>query len=593
MRIRLLAFCLGAALGAALPAQQQPAPTAAPPAAPPAARLQALLDQLAITDAKVWAEHLAGLEQQAKAREAEAAQLRAQATALQQQATQKDAAAKQLRAEIERLQQLQALAATLPKPAPEQPPPAKAAESKPASPKAPPKTEPPPKAADQQMPPAADPAPTFVTWNNQIADLFEQHCASCHDPDSNKGGLDVTSFAAMRQGGGSGRTLVAGAPERSRLFLMINQQERPFMPKGEEPLPADAIAKVRQWIEQGACEDDAAAREFAAQRQKAAANTAAAATADAEVPLPQHLPTVPLQVPPRPAPIKSLVRSPRAPLLAMPGMQQVLLFDADMHLLFVLPCRLPQVEAVGFSPDGATLFAAGGERGKRGQLVLYDVQTGAQLAVLGSERDTPLAAAVAPGRAFAALGGSGKHTRVYDRDGKLQFEQKHDDFVLGLAFSADGKLLAAADRSGVVQVYETDGGRIGQTLGGHQGAVNAVAFRGNRLLASAGADGTVRLWDATTGKEQWRQAAHRGEALAVAFGPDDRIASCGSDGRMRVFAADGKPLAQSPDAGDWLYGVAFGATADVVFAGDWQGRVHRFDLRTKKLASATPLAAAQ
>jgi DNA anti-recombination protein RmuC len=93
MRIRLLTcctFCLAALLGAAVTAQDKPANPARPEMTA-AARLQALLLELGTTDAKVWAERVAALEQAAVVQEQEARRLREQATSLQQQATQKDA----------------------------------------------------------------------------------------------------------------------------------------------------------------------------------------------------------------------------------------------------------------------------------------------------------------------------------------------------------------------------------------------------------------------------------------------------------------------------------------------------------------------
>ena len=39
--------------------------------------------------------------------------------------------------------------------------------------------------------------------------------------------------------------------------------------------------------------------------------------------------------------------------------------------------------------------------------------------------------------------------------------------------------------------------------------------------------------------------------------------------------------------------VAFGATSDTVFAGDWLGRVHRLAGKSKKLSSQAPLMAEQ
>jgi len=614
MQRRLLPWlgALAIACGAGLRAQEQPAVD----------RLQQLLRDLATLDDKTWAARLQQLEQQAKASADEAAKLRAQATAIEQQAQQKDAATKKLRDEIEQLKQLQALAQKLPRP--EAPAADKAGAAAPAAAPKDPAKEPPKEAAKEPaktpMPaPASAPAKNggkdaskdggaapamaavaatadaVVLFERDIAPVFEQNCVACHDASDSKGGLDLTSFAGARKGGGSGRTIVPGEPDQSRLFLLIAQKERPFMPKDADPLPAATVATIKRWIEQGAAEHEAAARAFAAERQQAVAAVAAdaAASTDAQAVFPADLPAVAVKLPPRPAALKSIARSPRAAVLALPGVQQVLLFDAALHPLGALPCELAHVDTVGFSADGATLFAAGGEPGRSGAVVAWDVRTGAAVATCGSERDVPLCAAVDRAHDLVALGGSSKRARVLHLDGSERFAGKHDDFVLSLSFAADGALLAAGDRTGAVLVWETASGRLGQSLLGHAGAVNAVAFRGSKQVLSAGQDGTVRMWDVAAGKEQWRQNAHQGPALALALGPDDRVASCGSDGRIRVFTAQGKPVAQSPPVGDWLYCVAFGASGEVVFAGDWQGRLHCFELKGKKLSATVPLSTAQ
>src|SRR5260221_6001104 len=127
----------GLLLAALLPAREAaPAPVPAPaPAGAPAERLDKLLQELAGTDAKVWQGRLEKLEQQAKAHDQQAADLRAQAMKLQQQAAEADAAAKSVRTEIERLKELQKLlSGGKPTAAPAQTPaPAKPAPDKPAA----------------------------------------------------------------------------------------------------------------------------------------------------------------------------------------------------------------------------------------------------------------------------------------------------------------------------------------------------------------------------------------------------------------------------------------------------------------------------
>lgn len=623
---RTITLAIASLFCTALAAQE---PAKAEAAKPPEAQLKSLLDQLQKVDGSTWAARMRQLEEQAKAHETQAGEHRAAAVKLQQEAAAAENAAKQVRTEIARLQELQALlqklaggeAKVAPKPA-EKPKadPKPKAEAKPKAEEKPkaaelPKPPEPAKAATPPAPSAPAPAPKgtdpkaaaagpvtqveLVTWKQHIEPIMEEHCASCHEPDNKKGGIDVTTFAAIRQGGGSGKSIVPGEPDQSRLYLMVAHQERPFMPKDEDALPAPVVQRIRTWIEQGAAENEAGARAYL-ERKEAAARAAAAEAAAASVtpavaPMPTSIPPVELAWQQRMPALRGLVRSPTAPLLAIAGLQQLVLADADAHLVAAVPCAMPRCDLTAFSPDGTVVAVAGGQPGRKGEIRWYDVVSGNELGMLQAERDALLAAAVHPGASLVAFGGAGKHCRVHrTTDGSELFAGKHDDFVLSIDVSPDGTLVAAADRSGAILVWEVKGGRLGQSLAGHRGAVHAVAFhRSGKQIASAGADGTVRVWDVAEGKERWRQQAHTGEAFAVAFGPGDTVASCGSDGRIRTFDRAGKPLVTSPAVDEWLYSIAFGATDDVIHVGDWRGRIHRFEAKAKKLTQVALLPAAQ
>ncbi|MBK8098759.1 MAG: PQQ-binding-like beta-propeller repeat protein [Planctomycetes bacterium] len=595
-----LALVIGLAVA---PAQEgQPAPVAQPvsPPAAPADRLQALLQELAALDAAAWQARITALQNKIVAEDQRAAALKAQAAALLEQAAQAEVAGKAVQAEIARLQELQKLLQAGPptrlEPMPATPPiampggapmaapmPAAAPEVAIAQPAAAPKTG-----------TAAAPA-ELVTWA-QIEPLFAERCSACHEPSEAKGGLDITTFAATRKGGGSGRTLVPGEPDSSRLFLMITQQERPFMPKGEDQLSKEQIARVRTWIEQGASETEAQARAFVARRQ-AAAKATATATAGATTagPLPNGWPAVPLRTPARPPAVRSLVRSPNAALLAMPGIGQVLLFDGELRPLAVLPIEASRVDALTFSEDGTLLAAAVGEPGRHGQVAVFEVASGRRVASCGNERDVPLAIAVHAGSGRVALGGAGKRVRMFAlADGQEQWAATHDDFVLALAFTHDGVLLAAGDRTGAVHLWETDGGQIAESLPGSRPAIAAMVMTAGNLLIVGDAGGAVAGHEALSGRQVWRQQAHDGEVTGLALAPDGTIASVGSDGRIRRLAADGKLQARSVPVGDWLLATAFGVDAGTVFAGDAAGRVFAFGKdERQELRRVVPLAPAQ
>ena len=626
--IRLIAWLPLAALCAAPVAAQDPAADAA--------RLQQLLRDLGALDGKAWTARVDGLEQAAKAAAVRAQALRADAKKLEEQAAAADAEGQRVRDEIARLRQVEALlrgkpmtavpASTAPaadaKPAPE-PAPATTptdAKSAPAAAKAvdatvsPSETKPatpadtkpaPSKPADAKAPDAkpaaaaASPAPADAAANVALVDwaavepLLQDRCSSCHEPSDKKGGLDVTSFGALREGGGSGRSIVPGEPDQSRLYRMVTQQERPFMPRGEESLTKEQTDLLKAWIEQGASETKAQAKAFLAERAQKAKATAAAPTLPAG-PVPQGLPAVALASPQRPGPVKAIAQSPNAPVLALPGLGQAVLCDPALQPLGVLAIGDGlHVDGLAFAADGLQLVVAAGTPGKLGRAVVFDVATGARVGSFGKERDVPLAVAAHGKAGLVALGGAGKRAVVLAQgDGAERCVGAHEDFVLALQFAPDGEQLAAGDRSGAVKLWDVDSG-VAEALPGHKGAVHALAFTPDgRLLVTAGADGVVRGIDVKSGKEAWKLQAHDGQAFGVAVGPQGRVASCGSDGRIVVSAA-GKQVAKSPAAGEWLYGVAFGPDVDTAWAGDWQGRVHRFAVggKDKAMPTVTPLLA--
>ena len=58
---------------------------------------------------------------------------------------------------------------------------------------------------------AADPPKAKVTYQDLVAAVFRSRCGSCHNPDKQKGGLNLEQLRrAALQGGGSGNGHRAG-----------------------------------------------------------------------------------------------------------------------------------------------------------------------------------------------------------------------------------------------------------------------------------------------------------------------------------------------------------------------------------------------
>jgi WD40 repeat protein len=123
--------------------------------------------------------------------------------------------------------------------------------------------------------------------------------------------------------------------------------------------------------------------------------------------------------------------------------------------------------------------------------------------------------------------------------------------VPGLAAPSPAQHLPAPRTLPHVPGYVEKGVRL-RTITGKIGTVFGVAFSPNgRLLAAPGADGAVYLWEPAAGKEVLMLRGHRQAGWRVAFSPDGRfLASSSFDGTVRVWdvaGVGGKPLVR--DAG--------------------------------------------
>lgn len=414
-----------------------------------------------------------------------------------------------------------------------------------------------------------------VTFDEHIAPLLRQRCASCHNPNSKKGDLDVTTYLNLMKGGGSGDSVTPGDADGSYLFSLVERTAEPYMPQNADKLPPAEIDLLKRWINGGALEN-AGSKAAVPKKKAVVAMSGPAGERPKEIPLPPRMVLEPVFKMAKPPMARALATSPWAPLVAVGSQRQVLLYNTQtLELVGVLPFPEGQPNVVRFSRDGRLLLAGGGRGGAIGKVVVWDVATGDRVTEVGNEIDTVLAADISADHKRIALAGPQRRVKVFSTEtGAQLFELvKHTDWVLTADFSPDGVLLATGDRGGGLAVWEAETGHEYLTLTGHTAAVTAVEWRGDsNLLASASEDGTVRLWELENGAtvKNWNAKA---ALTSIDFTRDGNIVTCGRDGIVRWWDQNGAQTKESPSIGDLAVSVAYCNESKRAIAASWSGAV--------------------
>ncbi|HEV3060493.1 MAG TPA: PSD1 and planctomycete cytochrome C domain-containing protein [Vicinamibacterales bacterium] len=100
---------------------------------------------------------------------------------------------------------------------------------------------------------------TGVSFAKDVDPILERSCRSCHGEAVQMGKLDLHTRESALKGGVRGPDIIPGNAEESRLYRRIAGLEQPPMPAQGPALAAGEIAAIRQWINDGASWDSAAA----------------------------------------------------------------------------------------------------------------------------------------------------------------------------------------------------------------------------------------------------------------------------------------------------------------------------------------------
>jgi WD40 repeat protein len=236
---------------------------------------------------------------------------------------------------------------------------------------------------------------------------------------------------------------------------------------------------------------------------------------------------------------------------------------------FIVSAKL--MLAVGFSADGKTVF---GET-DRGTIKHWNAETGEVKGQLSESEDNPSLVAVSGNgqslvefraeKVFTSRFGSDTKQLVplsdgptvnalaVSGDGKTVAVGRGEDVwllktgaaervlniqhgpVVRLAFTDDGRAIATVAEDGTIGIWDTEIGRLLQSIAG-TGEVTALCFTPDgQILATAAADHSVKLWNLRTGLLQTRFQKHEARVNGLAFSGDGKLLASGGDDRKVVI----------------------------------------------------------
>jgi len=210
-----------------------------------------------------------------------------------------------------------------------------------------------------------------------------------------------------------------------------------------------------------------------------------------------------------------------------------------------------ELTACALSPDGKSFARASGNT-----VHIYSLPSGDRLKEIQSNAD---ALAYAPNSQRLAVGyGSVVQSWDLHNWGEPQKFALDSGAVSSLAFSPDGRLLAAGTNRATVDLWDTEqsaGARSFRAQDNQRALSNIIAFSPDgRLLASAiwrprSGEDAVYLWESGSGKQVTKLTKNDGSLRAVAFSPDGTV----------LAAATSNGVVQFWTVGDWKQRCDFAA----------------------------------
>lgn len=255
-------------------------------------------------------------------------------------------------------------------------------------------------------------------------------------------------------------------------------------------------------------------------------------------------------------PVQSVVWTPDGKSIISGGWQRIMIWDvATMKQSRALSAPfVGNITALAVDPKGAVLFAADGESGGAGFVRRFDLASGTLVATWKAHEDTVYSLRLSAKGDRLLSGGADKLAKIWDTTTNklIAFYEGHTNHVLSVAFNNDATQIATAGADKEVKVWDVKSREQDVSLGDKKTVFTGLAWSPDgKALAAVTDKGTGSVYSALqkhdgtqrsdTGKE--RKLSSVDDSLtSVAITADAKLVFGGSfSGKVHVWdASSGK-----------------------------------------------------
>lgn len=184
---------------------------------------------------------------------------------------------------------------------------------------------------------------------------------------------------------------------------------------------------------------------------------------------------------------------------------------------------------------------------------------------------TILSAQFAPNSSRWLATGAGDNTaRIWNADTQTPYKtlKGHTDWVLSVAWSPDGSVLATGSMDGSIRVWDPLKGEPlagSKPLTAHSKFITSLSWEPLHLvpdgqlprLASASKDGTARVWNVESGLSEFSMNSHKASVSCVKWGGFGDIYTASHDKSVKVWSSkDGRLLSTLQAHAHWVNHIA-------------------------------------